>query len=599
MQLVRVAVQNFGPFCDCVSIPIGSFTTIVGRNDVGKSYFLRALGLFLNDSDFREEYVCRSAPADLETYIELSIVDFPDQLEIEDGVPTTLTEEKLRNRDGLVTVRKTYTRADLKSVRWSLSTYDYAGDVFSSLAALKEEELNLRGPQAGLTFARSSPGNTNKSKRAALRLEASNRGIPVMERRVDLPQRSPIIAFIKTNLPSLEVFVAEDSLDTSAADFQAPFRPLLKTAIGASSLTAARGALETGIQQAVQAEVDQIFAEFQNYTDEFTALQASAVFAWDKSIQVSIQGTDRQGVTQDVERRGSGFRRVLMVAYFRHLARKQLSPGGCQVIAIEEPENSLHPGLQRDLVESFREISSHGSSQILATSHSPVFAGSANIDDLVLITRSHGKSTASFGGLLDLAVIASELGIEPADQVTGFKACVFVEGPQDADALRSISQVLKAGGSLPISLDDAGIGVIPCGGDNLKHFLTRGLLKQLSRRFGVLIDSDRTSPSSQIHRRKLNWQSSCTKDGGVFHILQKRELENYLHPNAIRRGGGGAVEFDDFTDVKEVCGPNAWRYFSQMTRAELDERDAYTSEHGISHELTEVLAKFLEMTRLG
>lgn len=597
MRAVRVAVQGFGPFRERVSIPLEPFTTIVGKNDVGKSFFLRALDLFLNDVQFPPELAHVPRIEGLDPYVELTFTEFPTALELESGVPTTLTEENLLDRDRLLTVRKTYSPPDPKKVEWSVATYDFDEDTFAALGVLKEEDLNQRGTAAGLTFPRSSPGNTNKSKREALRTVALQRGTPRSDRMVVLPARSQLITFLKSIFPAYTLFLAESSTDTSGSVFQAPFRPLIRAATCDTALVGPRTALETGVQTAVQAEVSDLFTEFQEYTDEFTGFQAQVAFSWDKAAVVSIQGTDRQGVTQPIDQRGSGFRRLLMVAMFRYLAKKAIGGAGNQVFAVEEPENSLHPGLQRDLVDSFRKLSRGGANQIIITSHSPVLAGAAEPNALVLITRSGGKSEAAFAGRLNVLEIAHELGVEPADQITMYRAIVFVEGPKDVDALNVISRTLREAGEIPASLEEAGVGVIPCGGDNLKHLVTRGMLQRLNRRFAVLIDSDRTSASASIGQSKLNWKQSCEAAGGLFVILRKRELENYLHQDAIVRGGGPAYQVDDFSDIKASCGENVSRYFAKMTAAELAARDEYIGPKGTAHELTEILSSFVGLPK--
>jgi putative ATP-dependent endonuclease of the OLD family len=176
MRAVRIAVQGFGPFRERTSIPLEDFTTIVGRNDVGKSFFLRALDLFLNEAQFTADYAHMPRIADLETYIEMTFEGFPTTLELEAGVPTTLTEENLLDPDDLLTVRKTYSTSDPKKVEWCVVVNDFGDATYSGLSVLKEDELNQRGATTGLQFTKSSPGNTNKSKRQALRATARQRG---------------------------------------------------------------------------------------------------------------------------------------------------------------------------------------------------------------------------------------------------------------------------------------------------------------------------------------------------------------------------------------------------------------------------------------
>ena len=47
MRISKVLIQGFRAFKDITEISLGAFTTIVGKNDTGKSSILHALDIFL------------------------------------------------------------------------------------------------------------------------------------------------------------------------------------------------------------------------------------------------------------------------------------------------------------------------------------------------------------------------------------------------------------------------------------------------------------------------------------------------------------------------------------------------------------------------
>jgi hypothetical protein len=161
-------------------------------------------------------------------------------------------------------------------------------------------------------------------------------------------------------------------------------------------------------------------------SDDIVSLNAKPVSAWEKAVELQVYGRDRHGVHKPFEKRGSGIRRLLMVAFFEHLAEKGGEKKKRCIFGIEEPENNLHPGLQRDLVSSFRKLADQGH-QIIITTHSPVFAGSSPVEDLAQIVRERGKSKAIQLPELNLYDVACELGVEPSDQIMGYNACVLDE----------------------------------------------------------------------------------------------------------------------------------------------------------------------------
>lgn len=48
MKLEKIILQNFRGFTGRIEIPVAKITTLVGRNDAGKSSILDALGIFFD-----------------------------------------------------------------------------------------------------------------------------------------------------------------------------------------------------------------------------------------------------------------------------------------------------------------------------------------------------------------------------------------------------------------------------------------------------------------------------------------------------------------------------------------------------------------------
>jgi len=283
-----------------------------------------------------------------------------------------------------------------------------------------------------------------------------------------------------------------------------------------------------------------------------------------------------------------------MVAFFQYLAERGHEDKGGFVFAIEEPENCLHPGLQRELITSFRQLADEGY-QIIITSHSPVFAGASPIEDLALIVRKEGVAETIQAPNFDFSDVAEELGVEPADQLTNYDACIFVEGPNDIEFWKAVAKKLKEAGHISDDFDDKNIGFVMCGGNNLKHWIDLRAMGKLNRHFCVVVDSDRKSPQDCIPQRKLNWKQKCEKQGGMFFILRKHEIENYIHRNAIARSGRPSLHYDDFTDMRATFGKNVYKVIKDMTCEEILEMDRYEKEGVEHHELMEIVQALLTL----
>jgi hypothetical protein len=149
-----------------------------------------------------------------------------------------------------------------------------------------------------------------------------------------------------------------------------------------------------------------------------------------------------------------------------------------RVILIDEPENSLHPQLQRALLQRIRTVAREHNKQIFIATHSPIFALPRTTDDLegIFVLRR----TASTPRIVNLSSAVPEPGderrrfesylpnLDPAiTEVFFSKAALIVEGQTERQFLYHIAS--KTG------RDPAGLGVsiIEAGGLALMPSLLR------------------------------------------------------------------------------------------------------------------------------
>ncbi len=597
MRIHSITIKNYRPFKLLKETTLSQLATIIGKNDAGKSSILRAIKLFFEDRPkIESEDIHDMANPDEDVIIEIAFTDIPETIQIEEEVETTFQEEMLLDQKGHLRIRKTYPRNDLTKVKISLITWDFQNERFAGLANLKESELNKRCQKEGINVTKAGRGITNKSKRENLRSKAKEKGISVGEYKLTLSPKDVLWKCIKSFLPDFQLFESETKTDVGETSFQSPFRPIIKMAAEQTDVADARSNFTDAIKEALQKEVNKIFERLKRHTSDIAALKVKPAFSWDKAVSIDILAKDNSGTEKSLEKRGSGTRRLLMVAFFQYLAEKRDENTSNFIFGIEEPENNLHPGLQRELTHSFRQLADIGY-QIIITSHSPVFAGASSLEDLTLVVREKGIAKSIQHLELDTGKIAEELGVEPSDQITGYKVCVFVEGPDDITFWRAIASRLKEGGHIEADFEEKGIGFIPVGGSNLKYWIDLRALKRLSRRFGVVVDSDRKSQTDNIPQRKINWKTQCEQEGGAFFILRKREIENYLHHDAIQRSGRALQQYDHFTNMKKLFGENVIKVINDMTPKEILEMDKYEENDIEHHELKEIIETLLSLVR--
>jgi predicted ATP-dependent endonuclease of OLD family len=244
-----------------------------------------------------------------------------------------------------------------------------------------------------------------------------------------------------------------------------------------------------------------------------------------------------------INKRGSGVRRLILLNFFRAEAeRRRTEKGALSVIyAIEEPETSQHPYNQRMLVHALMDLAIDENTQVLVTSHTPGLAGLLPSDSLRYVRKQDdGTATVANCNDGDLAIIANELGVLPDRRV---KVLVFVEGPNDIEFFERISAMLKPAMADVVDFtNDHRLALVPLGGGTLKQWVAKHYLKNLHIPEVHIYDRDDATPPQ--YQQECNLVNART-DGSWATLTTKREIENYLHTDALRR----------FRGVLRVCFP--------------------------------------------
>jgi predicted ATPase len=191
---------------------------------------------------------------------------------------------------------------------------------------------------------------------------------------------------------------------------------------------------------------------------------------------------------------------------------------------IEEPETYLHPAAQRYLLEKLSE----SGRQVFITTHSPAFVNSQYSDRRVYRVEKD-KDESRITPVLnpdEFSAVLREIGARNSDVLLA-DAVLFVEGVSDEAILETWASILKD------SLTSKGVAVLSLGGTS--NFNSAGVvrsetLEKISSGAPLphlfLIDHD--------HRSAQEVENLSEKLGTKLHILERREIENYLlEPRAI------------------------------------------------------------------
>ena len=242
-----------------------------------------------------------------------------------------------------------------------------------------------------------------------------------------------------------------------------------------------------------------------------------------------------------LNKRGSGFRRMVMLNYFRAEAeRKIIEKKNKNVIyAIEEPETAQHPNHQTMLINALLELSNKDKHQIIITTHTPEIAKMVNSHNLILINKDGNNNPIIIDDNENkLKLTIQTLGILPninIENIQKVKVVVCFEGYTDIEFIRNINQNIQEFKDI-IDINDESILLVFLGGSSLQHYINYNYLDKLNVPQIHIYDSDYNQKDIKIHYQYKKYideiNSKNNSDYGF--MTKKAEIENYIHPELIK-----------------------------------------------------------------
>lgn len=547
MKLKTITIENFRCYQSPVTINIDDLTTIVGRNDIGKSTILEALEIFFNNEIVKIDTTdCNIFSASKEVSISCEFVELPSIITLDAGAETTLEDEYLTIAPDTIRIKKVY---DCSKSKPSEEVFIVAMHPILEnqeiLLSLKEKELQKIVKAKGLNVSlKGNPGMRKAIWDSYSNLQLQETLISATKGKEDT---KIIWQRIESYLPIYALFQSDRSSKDSDDEVQNPLKLAIQealkeaqTEIDAIQVKVRERAVS--IAKSTQEALSQIDKQLANDLNPRFLPPSST--KWNGLFSISMD--TNEGVP--LNKRGSGIRRMILVSFFKAAERKAVETSKSDIIyAIEEPETAQHPNHQMILIESFKRLSQEDHCQIILTTHSPNLAYELPIEGVRFVTKANDGNTVVLDGsdnILDQ--VASSLGIFPSKH--GVKALICVEGPTDVVAMKCFSRCLRENYPNVIDLDnDERVVVIPLGGSSLKHWVQVHYLKNLKCPEIHIYDSDVTKYQESID------EVNSRQDGSWGTLTLKYEIENYLHKEAIMNAYG--VEIDtDTVDVPKIYG---------------------------------------------
>ena len=540
MKLIRFCVKGFRGYQEKICMDLNDLTTIIGKNDSGKSTILEAMDTFFNNTKMDAGDYNINLGDTKEIRLSAIFDNLPDEVIIDETNPITLAEEYLLNPDGYLEIEKVYKGATPAHKETYIIANHPSNDQYNDLLRLKITPLKTRARDLDVDL--DGVSLTVKSEIRKRIWENTTLTLALQSILVKDEDTKKIGEKLEVIYPTYSLFKSDRPSTDQDAEAQDPMQVAIKEAMKAQE--ARLEVIARRVQREVEAVANRTVEKLKEMDLEL-ANELNPVFKtdWGKVFKLSL--TSDEAIP--LNKRGSGVRRLILLNFFRVKAEQQDSSS--IIYAIEEPETSQHPDNQKMLMEAFWELSQHNNTQVIFTTHTPMLTSHVDENNIRYVKNNLVINTIDDEQKKE---IASSLGVLPDHKV---KLFVGVEGVNDINGLKNFSKIIsreKGDISDLEALENEGkIVFIPFGGSSFKLWINR--LNGLNIFELHICDRDNEPPVTAHYQQivdEINGQ-----DNKEAHITTKRELESYIHHDVVCDFYGDKdieIELNTFNDFDDV-----------------------------------------------
>ena len=485
MKITRAIIKNFRAL-QYIDCELNQFSVIIGENDAGKTSFFYAINAFFAPKKLTDKEDWHKNNTDENIQITLTLADFPEE--------TRNKYEKSLSPDGTLTIEGTCV----------------FGEAFEYVAVCGAERTEIKKTDMKKYFS------------------ANNIVFMPVKRGVDNQFSMLKTAMLGKILRAqmAKMLEQEESKDVQNA-----------MGIVQGAMLDSIREIQNGIESFLREQLgnDSIKLRFDDFElDPVEGINVKPTISDERSDNIIVQN------------RGAGTQNNIILALFRYIAESEVKKDF--IFLVEEPENSLHPKAQRNLLNVIREIGKE--TQVLVTTHSPVFVDRTRYENNILFTmQPQGNTRARIFNKDSLAEVRDDLGIKVSDVLLkgGGNCALLVEGDTEEEAMPIF---MEMSGNNEFNL---GITIINIGGsDAIKTSTIVLLLQSYEIPCVVMLDKDAEKHKKaleckeELQRRKKMKKMPYLRQ--VF-CLKKGTIEDYYPRDIVAKllcenGAKGISESD-------------------------------------------------------
>lgn len=549
MILKSLILKNFRAYKDIKVTFDENMNVIIGQNDIGKSTILEALDIFFGQEVINIDITDFNKDKEGDKIVIGVEFEVNDNLKvvIDTTNPTNLKDEFLLNQNGFLEILKEYEiKNDKLQKEKILINANYPNIFDLPLVNIKIAELRKLLTTHELTSdSNSKSAEIRKTLYENLIKEDTEFKLTIID--ISKIDEKSVWESLEKELPFYFLFQSDRANKDSDGDIQNPLKSATKKIVAdfEEDFKKIKNDLEAKLVQigteTITKMKDMGLEVANNLIPKVSNKNLDSLFSF------SLESDD--GIA--LNKRGSGFRRMVMLNYFRAEAeRKIVEKNNKNVIyAIEEPETAQHPNHQKMLIKALIELSNKDNHQIIITTHTPEIAKMVNENNLIIIKKDDNNNPSLIENHDDkLKAIVETLGIHP---FFNNKVVICVEGEYDIKFLTNVNQFIEEYRNI-IDLEKEKISLIPLQGGNLKNWVNRNYLKDSNIIEVHIYDRDSNSGKNTEQYKKQCDEINDRDDKSHAFMTEKRELENYIHKSIIQNEFNITLDDIENYDIEDI-----------------------------------------------